>query len=183
MPPATDPGPVTVRAATPDDALFLAELGARTFEDGYRDLMDPAPLAAFAAEAFGPEQQAAELADPTVHVAIAEVDGVGVGYVHVVETAPDIPIVSSRPVAMERLYVDRAAQGSGVGRALFAWAIDAARRLGADVLWLGVWERNERAIAIYERWGFVTVGEVPFPIGAEIHRDLLMARPLADREL
>jgi diamine N-acetyltransferase len=36
-------------------------------------------------------------------------------------------------------------------------AVDEARVAGADVLWLGVWERNERAIGFYRRCGLRSV--------------------------
>jgi ribosomal protein S18 acetylase RimI-like enzyme len=179
MPPDTpDPGAVRVRRATVHDAALLADLGARTFVDGYSDLMDRAALETAAAGWFGRDLQAAELVDPAVRVGMAEVDGAACGYVHITEAVPEVPIEGGHPVRIERLYVDASAQGMGVGRALYDWARAEARGLGADVLWLGVWERNARAIAIYERWGFVAVGEVPFPIGEESHRDLVMARPL-----
>jgi ribosomal protein S18 acetylase RimI-like enzyme len=48
------------------------------------------------------------------------------------------------------------------------------------VLWLAVWEINERAIAFYEKHRFREVGRQGFPIGSEIQTDLVLARPLAD---
>jgi ribosomal protein S18 acetylase RimI-like enzyme len=50
--------------------------------------------------------------------------------------------------------------------------------LGCDAIWLGVWERNERAIHFYERWGFVTVGNRQFALGPELQTDLVMAKAL-----
>jgi len=46
------------------------------------------------------------------------------------------------------------------------------------VLWLGVWERNARAIAFYRKQGFEVVGEQEFMLGADRQRDLVMARRL-----
>ena len=58
-------------------------------------------------------------------------------------------------------------------------SLEAARDAGHRTLWLGVWERNVRAIAFYERWGFATVGEHLFRLGSNDQRDLIMARPVA----
>jgi ribosomal protein S18 acetylase RimI-like enzyme len=53
-----------------------------------------------------------------------------------------------------------------------------AIQAGYDVLWLGVWERNERAIRFYEKKGFVQVGSLPFVFGNELHTDLVMVRSI-----
>jgi ribosomal protein S18 acetylase RimI-like enzyme len=47
-----------------------------------------------------------------------------------------------------------------------------------DRIWLGVWERNLQAIAFYERWGFVRVGEKTFVLGTDPQTDHVMARPV-----
>jgi len=46
----------------------------------------------------------------------------------------------------------------GVGGALLAGAIAAARRLGAHKIGLEVWPHNEAAIRLYQRHGFVVEG-------------------------
>jgi diamine N-acetyltransferase len=165
-----------LRDATPDDAVLLAELGARTFRDAYRDEADHGALEAYIAGAFGPEVQASELAAEGNRAVIAFLDDVAVGYVFLRDTPPDIPVGGERPILLSRLYVELAAQGRRIGRALFDWAMAEASRLGHDVLWLTVWERNVRAIAIYEGWGFEPRGEVPFEFAGDVHRDLVMAR-------
>ena len=48
-----------------------------------------------------------------------------------------------------------------------------------DLIWLGVWEQNPRAIAFYTKWGFVEVGAQTFRLGSDLQRDLVMARELA----
>jgi ribosomal protein S18 acetylase RimI-like enzyme len=45
-------------------------------------------------------------------------------------------------------------------------------------VWLGVWEHNPRAIAFYKKYGFISVGEHPFPLGGDLQRDIVMAKPL-----
>ena len=56
--------------------------------------------------------------------------------------------------------------------------IDAARRDGAITLWLGVWERNPRAIAFYRKAGYVDVGAQVFVLGTDPQTDRIMTRPL-----
>jgi ribosomal protein S18 acetylase RimI-like enzyme len=59
------------------------------------------------------------------------------------------------------------------------WAsLTAARSAGHRTLWLGVWERNVRAISFYERWQFKAVGDHEFRLGSDYQTDLIMARPV-----
>jgi ribosomal protein S18 acetylase RimI-like enzyme len=49
---------------------------------------------------------------------------------------------------------------------------------GARTLWLGVWERNPRAIAFYRKCGFTEVGTQTFVLGTDHQRDLVLERPI-----
>jgi len=51
----------------------------------------------------------------------------------------------------------------------------------SDVVWLGVWERNPRAMAFYKKFGFGEVGDHVFPLGTDPQRDIIMARPVFNR--
>lgn len=47
-------------------------------------------------------------------------------------------------------------------------------------MWLGVWERNPRAVAFDQKYGFTRVGEHTFVVGEDPQTDWLLARPLTD---
>jgi ribosomal protein S18 acetylase RimI-like enzyme len=53
-----------------------------------------------------------------------------------------------------------------------------ARAGGARTLWLGVWERNHRALAYYRKAGFTDIGAHEFYLGHDLQVDRLMSRPL-----
>ena len=53
-------------------------------------------------------------------------------------------------------------------------AIATARQEGFPFVWLGVWEHNRRALAVYEHLGFSVIGDHTFLFGDEEQRDLLM---------
>ena len=54
----------------------------------------------------------------------------------------------------------------------------AARHLGGIAIWLGVWERNPRAIAFYEKCGFRDVGSQLFIVGSDPQTDRVMVRSI-----
>ena len=53
-----------------------------------------------------------------------------------------------------------------------------ARARGAKTLWLGVWERNDRARAFYAKCGFADAGEHIFLFGTDPQTDRVMTLPL-----
>lgn len=79
-----------------------------------------------------------------------------------------------------KLYVSADAIGSGVGAALMRAGVEWARKSGHPTLWLGVWERNHRARAFYERWGFAPVGTETFRLGTDDQTDVLMQLALSE---
>jgi len=167
-----------IRRGEARDAVALAELGARTFSDTFLADNDPNDIAAFLAETFSPEKQAAELADAATSYLVAEIDGALVGYAMLQRGVAPACVEGKAPIEIARLYVARAQLGRGTGEALMTRCVEHARNAGHDVIWLGVWERNARAIRFYERWGFRAVGQHVFVVGKDPQNDLLLSRAL-----
>lgn len=173
-------GAVQIRPALPADAAAVAELGARTFRETFERDNDPADMTAYLGEAFLLETVHAEIADPasTFLLAFAAPDGPPIGYAQLKRGAADPAVEGPAPIEIARLYAAREAIGKGVGAALMRDCLARAARGGYRTIWLGVWERNERAIAFYRRWGFETVGSHPFMLGADRQIDLIMTRAI-----
>ena len=166
---------VDIRLATADDAELLAGLGARTFSDTFGPHNTAEDMAAYLQSAFSPGIQAAEIADARNVFLIAESHGEAFGYVRLRFSEPPSMVPGEYPVEISRFYADRHWIGRGVGAVLMAGCLDLAARRDADVVWLGVWEHNTRAIAFYEKWGFVAVGTQTFQLGSDVQSDLIMA--------
>jgi ribosomal protein S18 acetylase RimI-like enzyme len=59
-----------------------------------------------------------------------------------------------------------------------AKALAAFAALGADLLWLGVWQENPRAVAFYKKCGFAQIAEKTFKLGTEVQQDFVMCHEL-----
>jgi len=163
-----------VRRATPADARELAAFAARCFEETYAGDIPAAHVHEHVQAAFGPSQQARELSDGNMVTLLAHRDGVLVAYAQLRRRAPPPGIELDAPVELQRFYVDRPAQGTGVARELMAAVHAAAADLGARSLWLGVWERNPRAIAFYRKTGFREAGSTDFYVGSDRQTDRVL---------
>lgn len=170
-----------IRLAVPADAAALAALAERTFRDTYAADNTPADMAAYVAQAYSPAHQARELADPAITTLVAAgPTGEFMAYAQVRRGAAPASVTGPAPVELWRFYVDRVHHGQGLAHQLMAAVLETAARRGAATLWLGVWERNARALAFYRKHGFVEVGAHTFVLGADQQADRLMARPLVD---
>jgi diamine N-acetyltransferase len=168
---------ITIRTAGVADAPWLAALAERTFRETYSAFNTPEDMERYVAEHFGPALQAAELRDPMMATLVADVDGRPAGYVQLARGGAPAG-VGEEPMEIHRFYVDHLWHGRGVAQELMDAAADAARTRGSRTLWLGVWERNPRAIAFYRKCGFHDAGTQTFVLGADHQRDLVLARSL-----
>jgi GNAT superfamily N-acetyltransferase len=172
--------PIEIRPATSKDAWLLAELGARTFHDTFAPDNTEADMAAYLGSAFGPTIQAGELAHPRSVFLIAHADGFPAGYARLRIGDSPACVGGRAPVEIARFYADAPWIGRGVGAALMEASLRLATDKGCDIIWLDVWERNLRALAFYEKWGFAVVGSQNFQLGSDLQNDLLMARTVVD---
>jgi GNAT superfamily N-acetyltransferase len=173
---------IEIRRATANDASLLAEMGARTFYESFAAQNTEEDMAVYLESAFTVEKLAGELAEESAVFLIAEAPGQAVGYTKLQASEPDPCVRGERPMELCRIYCDSVWQGCGVGSLLMQAAHDLARSQGAKTLWLGVWERNPRAIAFYERWGFHDVGSHIFVVGSDPQTDRIMQVTLSSQK-
>lgn len=127
---------------------------------------------------YGESIQAAELSSADIVTLLSEHSGRLVGYAQVCWSgAPDC-VAGESPGEIHRLYVDEEWHGKGVAQQLMQASLEEMKARGSDVVWLGVWERNPRAISFYSKFGFVEVGDHVFTLGNDPQRDIVMALSL-----
>ncbi len=165
-----------LRPARPDDAAALAELAARTFHDTFASDNTPEDMAAHAAESYGPEIQGREIADQNIRTVLLDVDHELVGFSQLRRGPAPACVTGPSPIEVWRFYVAKAHHGTLAAPALMTRAVADARAMGARTLWLGVWERNERAKAFYRKRGFTDVGAHVYMVGADAQTDRIMVR-------
>src|SRR5689334_12420834 len=144
-----------IRHAKLQDADLLAELGARTFYDTFAKDNTPENIKLHLEKSFSREIQSRELSQADHIFLIAEEDHAPVGYVQLILESREEFIKGKKPLEIRRIYAASSHIGKGVGKALMQAALDEARQRGCDCAWLGVWEKNPRAIDFYKKWGFI----------------------------
>jgi putative acetyltransferase len=169
-----------VRVGLVTDAAQLAAFATRTFTEAFAKDNRPEDLEQYLASAYGVAQQARELADPQVVTLLAHEGSTLSAYAQVRRSGPPSCVGVLAPIELQRFYVDRPFQGRGVAGMLMGVVHDAVDAMGGRHVWLGVWERNARAIAFYRREGFVDVGSKDFYVGPDRQTDRVLVASVRD---
>lgn len=164
----------TIRRVGTGEADALAALSRRTFLETFAADNDPGNLAAYIDLAFDPHTIEEQLRTRGSEFYFAGADDTPLGYLKLNTGAAQTDSVPGKTLEIERIYLAGEAQGRGLGNALLEFALERARALGCEAVWLGVWERNHRAIAFYTKRGFVPFGTHAFVIGDDRQTDILM---------
>jgi len=172
-----------IRRATTDDAQLLSVLSAETFFDTFHDTCTREDIDGFIQTYFNPEQVEKELQDPEDFYFIAFVNGHAAGYIRMKEDESElIEITKQKSIELKRIYVSKNYQGHKIGAKLMTFALDFASEKTYELVWLGVWEHNDKARAFYKKFGFRDTGHThPFPIGNTQQTDNWMVRSIEKR--
>lgn len=169
---------ITMAVIGPEAAQTISDLGRSTFTETFARDNDPADLARFLNESYDTALLRRELADPASQYVLVSVGGEPAAFLKLnfeeAHTEPDLP----GTLEIQRIYVLQKFQGLGLGRRLMDHAEAVAQAHSLRALWLGVWEKNHKAIAFYDKHGFVPFGNHVFTVGTDEQTDILMIRDL-----
>ena len=163
-----------LRKAKISDHKILQKIGERTFIETFASENSSENMTVYLESAFTTEKLKNELTNINSEFYFAEIDGKVVGYFKVNFNEAQTELKMNNAMEIERIYVLKDFQGMKVGKMLFDKAIENARNMGLDLVWLGVWEKNIRAISFYEKNGFTVFNKHIFRLGNEEQIDLMM---------
>lgn len=160
--------------ATADDVHVLAQIGRQTFHETFCDTNTEENLERYLERNFNPGRIKEELSHPDSLFFLARIDGQVAGYLKVNTGEAQTEPQESRAFEIERIYVRKNWYGKQVGQKLMDHALYLAREKQSSYVWLGVWEKNYRAIRFYKKYGFEVFDTHVFRIGNDQQTDYLM---------
>jgi diamine N-acetyltransferase len=166
---------LAIRMASLNDAGRLSEFARRTFHETFAAQNTPGDMERYISGAFGLARQLIEIQDQRRVTLLVEDGARLVGYAQL--HSSDVPrcVPDDEAIELVRFYIDSGWHGRGVAQMLMD-AVDEAAANRAKTIWLGVWERNHRAIGFYEKCGFINVGSHIFQLGDDPQTDRIMWR-------
>lgn len=120
------------------------------------------------------KQLSDELADESCEFYFAIYENAVIGYLKVNHGDAQTELKDQSSLEIERIYVLKEYHGKAVGQLLYERALQIANQREADHVWLGVWEKNPRAIAFYKKNGFVEFDKHIFRLGEDDQTDIMM---------
>lgn len=154
------------------DALVL--ISKTTFTKAFEKDNNPQDFESYIATAFSRETLLSQLSNPDSFFYFAYFEEKLVGYLKINLNKAQTDVKTEDGLELERIYILDNFQGQGYG----ALILDKLMGIGLDTqksfVWLGVWEKNVKAIQFYQRHGFVKFGTHPYYIGMDKQTDWLM---------
>ncbi len=169
---------LTIRQATTSDVSIISALGITTCYEAYFEL-DPSPdLADYCVNFFSLEQIRSEIEDANSTFFIAELGGKAVGYAKLREGKKIECLLGKNAIEVQRIYILEKMKGKRIGKALMEKCFEIAQEKSYETIWLGVWDKNLKAIKFYEKFGMENVGLTDFSDGKNEFINLVFAKEL-----
>lgn len=167
-----------IRYAGTEDAELIADLSRRTFHETFGYVNTKANMDKFMNQQFAREQLINEVSEPGNIFLLAFDGDVPVGYVRMREGEKYPEFGGKDAIEIVRIYSVNSYLGTGVGQQLMRQCVFIAKEIKKEIIWLGVWEKNPRAIAFYTKWGFEKFAEHEFLLGDDVQTDWLMMKKI-----
>ncbi|MEN5307771.1 GNAT family N-acetyltransferase [Chryseobacterium cucumeris] len=169
---------IIINKASAEDVEIVQSLGRQTFSETFAEDNTEEAMKKYLEESFNTEKIKSELNNPDSFFYIAWEEDNPVGYLKVNSGEAQTELQDDTALEIERIYVKKSHHGKKVGQLLYNQALETAEQLGKSYLWLGVWEKNLRALQFYRKNGFVEFDKHIFRLGEEEQTDLMMKKVL-----
>ena len=164
---------VTIRYADAADAELIADMSRTSFYEAFAKDNTKEDMDIFMSEQFSKEELMKEVEMGEGIFMLAYIDEEPVGYARL---RVKNNLAHEHAIEIARIYALEKAIGKGVGKALMLECINKANELQMKSIWLGVWEKNERALSFSDRWGCERFGEHQFLLGTALQTDWLLKK-------
>ncbi|GAA3940706.1 GNAT family N-acetyltransferase [Chitinophaga oryziterrae] len=159
---------------TSSDIIALQTLSRQTFFETFAAENTPANMQAFLDKAFQQEGLLKEINNSHSVFYFAKTGDNIIGYLKINTGAAQTELREEDGIEIERIYVLKEFQGQKAGQLMLDKALQMGREKNAAYVWLGVWEKNTKAISFYAKNGFIAFSSHIFRFGDEDQTDIMM---------
>ncbi|GEM53172.1 GNAT family N-acetyltransferase [Empedobacter brevis] len=167
---------IVIRKATVEDCTALQRIGRQTFFETFSESNTEEDMAEYLENSFSIEKLIEELNNKYSEFYFAISDEKVIGYLKLNFGISQTELKGNSSLEIERIYVLQKYHGKKVGQLLYEKAMQLAKDKQVDYVWLGVWEKNPRAIRFYQKNGFVEFDQHIFKLGSDEQTDIMMKK-------
>ncbi|PZP41424.1 MAG: GNAT family N-acetyltransferase [Pseudopedobacter saltans] len=165
---------IEIKRAFIGDIEKLQKIGRSTFVETFAGDNTKENMANYLEKGFSLEKLRLELQDPCSEIFFAQKEDLIIGYLKLNFGNSQTERQQDDALEIERIYVLKAFHGLKVGQLLYEKTVDIATERKIRYIWLGVWEKNARAIHFYQKNGFKEFDKHIFQLGSEAQTDIMM---------
>ncbi|WML44602.1 GNAT family N-acetyltransferase [Neobacillus sp. PS3-40] len=169
---------MNIKKCTLEDSRKLQEISYETFNETFNDQNTPENMNTYLERAFNLKQLEKELSNVSSQFFFIYFNNEVAGYLKVNTNDAQSEEMGNETLEIERIYIKNKFQKHGLGKYLLNKAMVIAMERNKKKIWLGVWEKNENAIAFYRKMGFVQTGTHSFYMADEEQIDFIMTKTL-----
>lgn len=160
------------------DAQELSLIAEKIFRDTFSVFNTKEDMDEYCKKSYSKEIQQNELADKSKCTFLCKSDNKIIGYAQINWNNRFDGIQDKSQAEIQRFYILKDWHGAGIAQNLMNTILDSIRQQNIKHVWLGVWEKNERAKRFYKRFGFTEIGEHIFFLGKDAQRDVILHKVL-----
>ncbi len=176
-------GMLSFHKCTISDLQQLRDLSMKTYQETFGEFCSKEIMQTYLNEAFSIEKISQELNNQGSVFYFAYDNESLVGYIKTNDFPAQTDINDEESLELERIYLLQPFQGRRYGKELLDKAVCIATRKKKKYIWLGVWDKNIKAIGFYVKNGFHTSGEHVFVMGSEQQHDYIMKKELIESNI
>ncbi len=166
------------RECKSEDLDELRDLSIRTYTETFADFNTEENMNEYLNRAYNRETLRDELMNSASKFYFLHTRNNLVGYLKLNKYRAQTDIKDPESIELERIYVVKEFQGNGFGKVLMEKAIEVAVSSQKKYLWLGVWEKNTKALNFYKKKGFYAFGKHLFVMGDDEQTDYILRKDL-----
>lgn len=164
----------TFRKIDVDDVIQLQHISRTTFTETFAEHNSEEDLNNYLQEQLSLKKLVEELNNKYSEFYFASENERVIGYLKLNWEKAQTELIDEAAFEIERIYILKEYFGKGLGQFLLDNAITIGKAHAPSYIWLGVWEKNARAIRFYEKNGFKVFSSHLFTLGSDVQTDLLM---------
>ena len=169
---------ININQCNLEDLHKLQEVSYETFNETFMHQNSPENMTAYLERAFNLKQLEKELSNISSQFFFVYFNNEVAGYLKVNTNDAQSEEMGDESLEIERIYIRSKFQKHGLGKYLINKAMEIAIERNKKKIWLGVWEKNENAIAFYKKMEFVQTGAHSFYMGDDEQIDFIMTKTL-----
>lgn len=169
---------IKLKKCNHEDLHLLQEISIDTFNDTFKNQNSPENMKAYLEKAFNVKQLEKELSNTSSEFFFVYFNEAVAGYLKVNTNESQSEKMGDESLEIERIYIKNKFQKHGLGKYLLNKTLEIAMERNKKKIWLGVWGKNENAIAFYKKMGFVHTDSHSFYMGDEEQIDHIMTKTL-----